>query len=282
MLSRRTLLLKPMQTAVSGYARLQKENGRAFVQLHARGLPEGEARLFGCVDHRTVQELGSVRVNANGEASLEAETPESLRTLLLVGMPPRPLLIGLCAEQDAGSLLEARNAALALCDRLAPAKKKEEKASSPAKGKREATAAPPLPPKTVPAVREELPREVFLPAIDPARYAAAVPPVQEQALPTPAPEGPPADRLRPLVWPRGFSALKAYFETGMPVRLFLWPGWRFVRAAQGLFIGMYAVDGRVRRIAYACTEQPPNAQRQKYHPVRGLDGQMYQVLEMKM
>ena len=34
---------------------------------------------------------------------------------------PRPLLIGLCTETSAGSLLDAKNASLSLCDKLARA-----------------------------------------------------------------------------------------------------------------------------------------------------------------
>ena len=35
---RKTILLKPMQAGVSGYARVQAEGSRALVQLHAHGL----------------------------------------------------------------------------------------------------------------------------------------------------------------------------------------------------------------------------------------------------
>ena len=42
MLSRRTILLKPMQPALSGYARLQTDNRCTTLQLHARGLEPGE------------------------------------------------------------------------------------------------------------------------------------------------------------------------------------------------------------------------------------------------
>lgn len=64
----------------------------------------------------------------------------------------------------------------------------------------------------------------------------------------PAPKAPPADRLRPLLWPRGFEALRPYFERGIPCRLFDLPGWRFVNAAQaggpdGLWVGIQQVDG---------------------------------------
>ena len=59
----------------------------------------------------------------------------------------------------------------------------------------------------------------------------------------PTPKAPPADRLRPLLWPRGFEALRPYFEKGIPCRLFDLPGWRFVNAAQaGGPDGLWAVS----------------------------------------
>ena len=280
MLSRRTLLLKPMQTAVSGYARLQKENGRAFVQLHAHGLPAGEVRLFASMTGQTARELGCTEVNANGEASFEMEAPADTKALLLLGRPPKPLLIGLCGEQDAGSLLEARNAALALCDRLAPQKN--------ARLEPETCKPPILPKQPTPAAAKtkktpSLPREIFLPAIDPSCYVKAADKAgEEPLLPPPKPSGPPADRLRPLIWPRGFAPLKPYFESGMPQRLLDRPGWRFVRAAHGLMIGMRAQDGRVQSIAYAYAEEPPQELRGKCRALRAVDGRIYHILEMKI
>ena len=99
----------------------------------------------------------------------------------------------------------------------------------------------------------------------------------------PTPKAPPADRLRPLLWPRGFEALRPYFERGIPCRLFDLPGWRFVNAAQaggpdGLWVGMQQVDGRVRRVAYAHRSETPPPGGRPYRPARGTDGHTYQVL----
>lgn len=272
MLSRRTLLLKPMHTAVSGYARLQTENGRTLVQLHARGLSEGQVRLFAISSEHAARELGQAQVNAHGEASIEAEAPMHTQALILLGMPPKPLLIGLCEKQDAGTVLDVKNTALALAQKLQPMKRETE--------------PPPAPkPSPKPAPTPSLPREIFLPAIDPAPYmqAASAPEEDPQSiLPPPRPSGPPADRLKKLIWPRGFETLNQYFETGMPRRLFPLPGWRFVRAAQGLWLGMQAQDGKVQRIAYACEGDPPANAQEQYRSMQGVDGQRYQVLWMKV
>ena len=70
---RRTMMLRPMQAGVSGYARLQCESGCTLVQLHARGLAPGRARLFWYLSDRAAREVASGEVNAHGELSLEAE-----------------------------------------------------------------------------------------------------------------------------------------------------------------------------------------------------------------
>ena len=288
MLSRRTLLLKPMQAAASGYVRLHKENGYTLLQLHARGLKAGETRLFARSEGHAMRELAHAEVNVHGEVSMEAEAPEKLETLFLISMPPKPLLIGLCASQDAGSLLDAKNTALALCEKLAqkPVAKnaKTEAAQEPRKlptpAVRPVMAAPetprrkPLPP---------LPREIFLPAIDPAPYTtASAKESAEPLLPPPRPSGPPVDRLRPLQWPQGFSSLKPYFETRTPVRLFDLPDWRFVAAAQGLFVGIRVQDGRVRSVAYAYDGKAPEDPQKRYQSIMGLNGHPYQVLRMEV
>jgi len=278
---RRTIMLKPMCPGASGYARLQAEGGRTLLQLHARGLDATHVRLFWYLSGQAARELGGRAVNAHGEASFEAETPDDLIgpdrlqavMLLSGGEHPKPLLIGLCAQQSAGSLMDAKNAAMALCERL----------SRPA-APPQAEAAPPLPePAKAPVLPAplNLPREIFLPAIDPTPYMTALPQreIPQRMIPRTTP---PAWRLRKLFWPRGFEKLAPFFERALPCALFDLPGWRFVYAAHaggpgGLWIGMYRQDGRVTRVAYAHRGDGP-LHGGAAQPLRGLDGMMYQVL----
>lgn len=278
MLSRRTILLKPMQPALSGFARLQAEGASMLVQLHARGLEEGQkTRLYGYLNGQNAHELGQTTVNAHGEVSLEAEenhSSERLEALILISADeqPKPLLIGLCSQQ--ASLLDVKNAALALCERLITQRRPAvQPVTNPT-------------PEAPPSIQQELPREVFLPALDPAPYAQATFPnaeQQEPMLPPPVRNAPPVDRLRPLRWPHGFESLKPYFEKALPTALFDMPGWRFVYAAHaggpnGLWIGMRQQDGRVRGVAYAHRGDHPPAERRGYRTLQGLDGLPYQVL----
>lgn len=120
------MMLRPMQAGLSGYARLQAESRRQLVQVHLRGMQQKEMRVFWYAEERMVREVGRASTNARGEASLSAELPEDVSTprrlvaLLITdgGHHPRPLAIGLCTAQSAGSLMDARNALLALCERL--------------------------------------------------------------------------------------------------------------------------------------------------------------------
>ncbi len=252
---RKTILLRPMQNGISGYARLQQENGKTLVQFNARGLTGGKVHLYWYLSGQKAREMAAGQVNARGEISLTAEAPQDgfapgrLQALILLSDEPRPLVIGLCVEMSAGSILDAKNAALALCETL-------RKKISPA----------PIP---QPAIREEepetIPREIFLPAINPAPAAK----------PSAPKRGASVDRLRPLCFPRGFESLRAYFEHEQPVRLFDLPGWRFVQAADGLWVGIEPVDGHVRRVAYACRTPPGPG---PYRAKRGIDGTTYQVL----
>ncbi len=281
MLTRRTIMLKPMQSGVSGYARIQSDGRRTTLQLHARGLQEHTpVRLFWYLSGQAAQPIAQTSANIHGEVSVEADAPESvspqrLQAVVLIrgGEKPAPLMIGLCTEQSAGSLMDAKNAALALCEKLRPSPKP---AVRPVMAEQK-----PEPPKA-----SALPREVFLPAIDPAPYAAATC-TQEEMLPPPKRDAPPVDRLRPLVWPRGFESLKPYFDKALPTALFDLPGWRFVYAAHaggpnGLWIGYQQRDGRVCGVAYAHRSDTPPAGRRGYRAARGLDGQMYQVLWQKV
>ena len=317
MLSRQTLLLKPMQTAARGFARVQTENGRALVQLHARGLEGGVARVFGYLDGHAARELGSVPVNPNGEASLEAEAPANLQGLIVIGAPATPLLIALCGKQDAGGLLDVKNAALALCEKLDPSRAAPSRRTRPeapvkpvsqalhvsqvlsatqAAGAEQALPVSPasaassavpvaqaLPVGATPPVSRAaphpapLPREIFLPALDPAPYVPAGEPTSASAAAPARREGPAVDRLRPLAWPRGFATLKAYFATRKPVAVLPWPGWRFVSAASGLWLGVQVWDGQARRVAYVYSgPTPPDAR--GCRDVTGTDGRTYHVL----
>lgn len=120
------IMLKPMQLGVSGYARLQDERGRVLMQLNLRGLNGRGARVFWYCGGGEVKELGAAPVNLRGEACLTAEAPwqrvapERLQAVLVVedSPAPRPLMIGLCVAQSAGSLLDAKNASLSLCEKL--------------------------------------------------------------------------------------------------------------------------------------------------------------------
>ena len=128
-LHQKFLLLRPMRTGVSGFARMQWERGQAWVQLNVRGAPGEGVRAFWYSSGGEARELGTCAANARGEASLEGPAPgglyapERLQALIVVenNVAPRPLLIGLCTETSAGSLLDAKNASLSLCDKLARA-----------------------------------------------------------------------------------------------------------------------------------------------------------------
>lgn len=176
MLCRRLLLLKPLSPGLSGYARLQWEGGRTEMQIQLRGLQGGGVRFFWY--HGQARELGQAPANPRGEAGLMASVSDNLlaageqQALLILSAEekPQPLMLGLTGPADGGALLEMRAAALALCQKLAPG-------PAPAHLPPAATAHAPQsqpehPPKNHSA-RLELPREIFLPAIDPAPYMSA-------------------------------------------------------------------------------------------------------------
>lgn len=312
-ISHRLIMLRPMQTGASGYARLQSGAGETLLQLNARGLKTDAIRVFWYSGGGEARELGRARVNPRGEASLSTEAPrggiapERLQALLIStdGDEPDPLLIGLCVQQSAGSLLDAKNALLALCDKLSRAARERRENEAPAE-RRAAEAEPPdsrEPSSSPPESREpeaslpsaptprppsqtapQPPREIFLPAIDPMPYVIAGEPGQEPAAPEPkaAPatrRAPPADRLRPLRWPGAFSQLKPFFDAYPPQRLFSLPGWRFICVRPDeLWMGYSQTDGCVRRVAYAIRGDQPPPDGRPYRARRGLDGKVYQVL----
>lgn len=332
-LHQKFLLLRPMRTGVSGFARMQWERGQAWVQLNVRGAPGEGIRAFWYSSGGEARELGTCAANARGEASLEGSVPgdryapERLQALIVVenNVAPRPLLIGLCTETSAGSLLDAKNASLSLCDKLAraavkrrqpvepkptdaPVQRKETLESRTPTAAQAPVFAPDASSKPVsaptPAREKSLPREIFLPALDPAPYVqamerpmkAAPSPRQDSVAPTsavppPQPEptnekkpsraGVPVGRLPNLEWPKAFRSLREYFVKCPPDAPFDWPGWRFVRVSRqgdGLWIGRQIKDSRVWRVAYAMRGAPPRDDPRPYQPVRGRNGELYRVL----
>lgn len=167
-ISHRLIMLKPMRAGADGYARLQSEGGRTLLQIHARGLSAGSLHAYWYAGGGEARDLGSARVNARGEAALTAEAPEDglaperLKALILVsgGEEPAPLLIGLCVQQSAGSLLDAKNAALALCERLSRSRRSRERREAAFPTPQVAAAAAPRAPeeKAPAARRKALPR----------------------------------------------------------------------------------------------------------------------------
>lgn len=282
MFTRTTLLFRAMREGAAGHARLRQENSRLRLQLTARGLPPGQAVLYAYRRGEAEEKLAQTQVKPNGEASLEAQgfrAPDAL--VLLGGEAPAPLLAGLCAGQGEEWLMEVRSAALALCRRLSPCPPPVAQVQTA-----QAAVSPPVA-DMPPAAKAEtaqaadpppVPREVFLPAIDPAPYTAAADRAAEPLLPPPAPAGPPADRLRPLRWPRGFESLKPYFERSIPRALFPMPGWRFAQAAQGVWIGIRREAGWVRGVAYACEGATPPAAQGRWNAAKGADGRWYQMM----
>ncbi|MEG2950914.1 MAG: hypothetical protein RR946_09485, partial [Clostridia bacterium] len=145
-ISQRLIMLKPMQNGVSGYARLESRGGQTQLQINARGLRTAALRAFWYSGGGELRELGNVRVNPRGEAAITAEAPRSvfaperLQALLLVsdGDEPSPQMIGLCVQQSAGSLMDAKNAILALCEKLSRGAREQKLALCEAEKKAEA------------------------------------------------------------------------------------------------------------------------------------------------
>ena len=77
-LHQKFLLLRPMRTGVSGFARMQWERGQAWVQLNVRGAPGEGVRAFWYSSGGEARELGTCAANARGEASLEGPAPGGL------------------------------------------------------------------------------------------------------------------------------------------------------------------------------------------------------------
>ncbi|MBQ7866627.1 MAG: hypothetical protein IJ354_00560 [Clostridia bacterium] len=281
---RQTLMLRPMHNGVSGYARIQHENRHTVVQLHARGLPPGTARLYWLTHDRLAREAASAAVGDHGDCSIEAWTPEAsgpgrLQALLLITGDdhPRPLMVGLCADQSAGSILDAKSAALDLCAQLGRHNGKEETVQ-----KAEPVPVAEAEPEPQP---EPLPKDE--PVTDPPAEPEMMPVVEE---PEPRQEtSVPVQRKGakpPLRWPRGFDSLKRYFDGALPCRILDLPGWRFVYAAnaggpEGLWVGRQILDGHVRGVAYVTRGSAPPGPG-PFRTARGVDGLLYQVLWQRL
>ena len=155
----RLILFKPMRPGVSGYARLESERGALLAQLNARGLDVDGVQAYWYGAGGEARLMGATRVNAHGEASLTTElprdalAPERLQAMLLLssGANPAPLMIGLCVQQSAGSLLDAKNAALALCERLARAQQAQSVSGTPDRPPSDSGAQPSAGPAAEPA-----------------------------------------------------------------------------------------------------------------------------------
>ncbi|NLO85737.1 MAG: hypothetical protein GX096_09970 [Clostridiales bacterium] len=355
----RLIMLKPMQLGVSGYARMQTGGGQTLMQINIRGVKIASVRAFWYCSDYEVRELGHAKTNSRGEAAFMVDmpqgriAPERLQAILIIGDgdEPIPLMIGLCVEQSAGSLLDAKNAVMALCEKLSTAAKQRaqaesEKIQNARRAEAEAIAAKEikeaneakvlveakaiveaqqqltLMPKPVPKPApppDHMPREIFLPAIDPLPYIVALeaappdapiipteekpeemPPLIEVIQPPPAPilstkteaimpvrgqrEIPAADRAGKLRWPKPFEELKLYFDKNKPCAIFDLPGWRFVHIGKGdgMWIGYQQIDGTVRRVAYAMLGDAPVPDGRPYRPRRGINGCLYQVLWQKI
>ncbi len=224
-LKRQYIMLKPMATGLSGFARLETEANGILLQLTCKNAaPHAKAlRVFLYAGEGSVQELGRAPVNPQGQAMLTVDIPQRqwsfspsrLQAVLVLSddREPKPLLLGLCVAQSAGSVLDAKNAMLALCDKLAskttlvpvgaePAPREERPSAGrsaralplpPASPSREPsagtqprplTSAPTHSPSIFletsaprqllqPLPRDTTPQEVFLSAIDPTVYIAA-------------------------------------------------------------------------------------------------------------
>lgn len=204
------------------------------------------------------------------------ETPKAQSTVAIRPAPTDTPALSTC--QQLAQKLETPKAQSPTAIRPAPANTPAPPpCPRPTQKPESAASADTARPQRNPTDRPELPREIFLPAIDPAPYMAA----QERPPEKQSPQRPWADALPALRWPEGFETLRPFFDAGMPCALLDAPGWRFVRAAdaggpQGLFLGLFAQDGAVRQLAYAHPGDHPPAP--SFRPVIGLDGKTYQVL----
>ncbi len=291
MQSHQMIMLKPMCLGISGFARLQCQSHCAMLQIHIRGACCDLIQAFWYGGGGEYRHLGNMTVNARKEASITVDlpslfyAPERLQALLLLDdeAKPAPLLVGLCTEQSAGSLLDAKNAALALCEKQIKALPSTQRATTPSQIVTEEKAP-------IPKTEDLPPKEIFLPAIDPLPYIVAsdktAPDLQLADLPTDPPkrlqrsaDALPCDILPKRIWPKGYEQLAPYFLQYPPCAPFDLPHWRFVALPnQGVMVGYAHTKGKIHHIGYVYEgQQPPNDNR-PYRSHRGRKGQSYHVL----
>jgi len=233
-ISHKVLMLRPMRAGASGFARLHRQGRYVSVQIRVRGVGQEGFQAYWHDGSGADLPLGGAICDPRGEATLTADLPEGcslspgrLQALLLVEnkQQPGPLMIGLWADASAGSMMDTRNACLALCDRLRvrPARQEPEPppvddpppaSPEPSPQEKPPEETPPLPledirralaqvdvPRPQPPRREPVvlllteekpapppdpPREIFLTAIDPLPYVEASERPQVTTAPAPA------------------------------------------------------------------------------------------------
>lgn len=74
-LHQKLMLLRPMRTGVSGFARLQWERGQAWAQLNVRGIKNEGIRAFWYSGGGDVRELGACAANAGARLRWKAPCP---------------------------------------------------------------------------------------------------------------------------------------------------------------------------------------------------------------
>lgn len=324
--SHKVLMLRPMKSGAGGFARLHRRGRYASLQIRAKGIGQEGFQAFWHQDGGDVP-LGCAICDARGEAVLNADLPEEctllpgrLQALLLVenSQQPGPLMIGLWAEGSAGSMMDARSACLALCERLQPRPARQEPApvDDPSPAVPEPSVpevppcdAPPLPmedirrllaqvdvPRPLPPRREpvvlllteekpappEPPRDIFLTAIDPLPYVEATERPQPMSTPAPVEQPPrqPADTLPQLRWPTVFQPLREHFLSHPPTGLFALPGWRFVCLSRQDG-GLWLGRQALDGTVRRVAYVQPGRATGEYQPLVGTDGKEYRALVQK-
>ena len=191
----RLILFKPMRPGVSGCA-IAERAGSAAGAANARGLEAESVQAYWYGAGGEAWLMGATRVNAHGEASphgrasWDALAPERLQAVLLLsgGAEPVPLMIGLCVQQSAGSLLMPKTPRWPCASgwRHAAGPERSQRLSSRFRAPSQSRPPPALPPPVRPAPQPQVipvkqPRKRregtaagdLLPAIDPLPYVDA-------------------------------------------------------------------------------------------------------------